>query len=97
MAYQLLLVILCQIQFIYDLVWFGFMNWNFWGHYQKLTLKQQNKTKKLLDIKVLMLKINKLELKTNETLITQATNALFYKDTKTNNSQWVAYQFLCKN
>ena len=26
-----------------------------------------------------MLKMNKLELKTNETLITQVTNALFYK------------------
>ena len=33
----------------------------------------------MLDVKVLMLKINKSELKTNETLITQVTNALFYK------------------
>ena len=29
-----------------------------------------------------MLKINKSELKTNETLITQVTNALFYKADK---------------
>ena len=51
--------------------------WNFWGRYQNLTLKQINK--KFLDIKVPMLKINKSELKTNETLITQVKNALFYK------------------
>ena len=35
--------------------------------------------KNVYPIKVPMLKINKLELKTNETLIRQVTNALFYK------------------
>ena len=41
--------------------------------------QQKTKTKKLLDVEVSMLEINKSELKTNETLITQVTNALFSK------------------
>ena len=49
---------------------------NFGGRYQNPTLKQISKTKKLLEVKV---QKNKAELKTNETLITQVTNALFYK------------------
>ena len=60
------------------------------GHYQKPTLKQINKTKKQFDVKVRMLKINKSELKTNETLITQFTNALFYIVDK-NRLQLVTY------
>ena len=44
---------------------------------KKPTLKQINKT--LLGIKVRMLKIDKSELKINETLIIQVTNASFYK------------------
>ena len=35
-----------------------------------------------MDVKVPMLKINKSKLKTNETLITRVTNALFYKADK---------------
>ena len=62
---------------------------SFWGCNQKPALKQINKAKqnkKLLDVKVQKLKINKSEIKTNETLNTQVTNTLFYKEDKTDYS-----------
>ena len=46
---------------------------------EKATKNKKNKNKKLQDLKVPMLKTNKSELKTHETLITQVTNDIFYK------------------
>ena len=47
-------------------------------------IQQENKLtkQKLLDVEVPILKKNKLELIINETLKTQVTNALFYKEDK---------------
>ena len=55
----------------------------FYGLLPKTEFKtNQQKKKKLLDVKIPVLKIYKWELKTNETLILQVTNALFYKADK---------------
>ena len=54
----------------------------FLGRNKNPTIKQLKTKQKILNVKVPMLKINKSELKTNETLIIQVKNALFYRADK---------------